>query len=47
VFHYGVYRRVNEWTDATVTPVAARVGAAVSLIAWTGVILAGRLLAYT
>jgi hypothetical protein len=47
VFHYGIYRRVDEWTDAAVTPVAARVGAAVSLIAWTGVILAGRLLAYT
>jgi len=47
VFHYGIYRRVDEWRDAAVTPVAARVGAAVSLIAWTGVILAGRLLAYT
>lgn len=47
VFHYGVYRRVYEWTDAAVTPVAARVGAGISLIAWTGVIFAGRLLAYT
>lgn len=47
VFHYGVYRRVNEWTDAAVTPVAARVAAGVSLIAWTGVMFAGRLLAYT
>ena len=47
VFHYGVYRRVDEWTDAAVTPVAARVGAAMSLVAWMGVIIAGRLLAYT
>jgi hypothetical protein len=47
VFHYGIYRRVDERTDAAVTPIAARVGAAVSLIAWTGMILAGRLLAYT
>jgi hypothetical protein len=47
VFHYGVYRSVNAWTDAAVTPVAARLGAGVSLIAWTGVIFAGRLLAYT
>ena len=47
VFHYGIYRRVNEWTDAAVTPVVARVGAGVSLIAWTGVTFAGRLLAYT
>ena len=47
VFHYGVYRRVKEWTDAAVPPLTARIGAGVSLIAWTGVIFAGRLLAYT
>jgi hypothetical protein len=47
VFHYGIYRRVIEWTDARVPPVAARLGAGVSLIAWTGVIFAGRLLACT
>ncbi|MEZ0212935.1 MAG: hypothetical protein ACAH27_08310 [Xanthobacteraceae bacterium] len=47
VFHYGVYRHVDRWTDAAVTPIAARVAAGVSMTAWTGVILAGRLLAYT
>jgi len=47
VFHYGIYRRVEEWKDVAVAPVAACVGAAVSMIAWTGVIFAGRLLAYT
>lgn len=47
VFHHGIYRRVHEWTDAAVTPVAARIEAGVSLTAWTGVILVGRLLAYT
>jgi len=47
VFHYGIYRRAGEWTDAVITPVAARLAAAASLIAWTGVIFAGRLLAYT
>jgi hypothetical protein len=47
VFHYGVYRRVNKWAHAAVTPVSARLGAGVSLMAWTGVIFAGRLLAYT
>jgi hypothetical protein len=30
-----------------VTPVAARVAAGVSLIAWTGIIFAGRFLAYS
>lgn len=47
VFHFGVYRRVNEWTTAAVTPLAARAGAVVSMFAWTGVIFAGRLLAYS
>lgn len=47
VFHLGVYRRVDEWKDAAATPVTARIGAVVSLIAWTGTIFAGRLLAYT
>ena len=47
VFHFGVYRRVDEWTTAAVTPVAARVAAGVSLIAWPGIIFAGRFLAYS
>lgn len=47
VFHLGVYRRVDEWKDAAATPVTARIGAAISLTAWTGTIFAGRLLAYT
>lgn len=47
VFHCGVYRRVDQWTNAAVAPVAACLGAGVSLIAWTGVIFAGRLLAYS
>jgi hypothetical protein len=47
VFHGGVYRRVNEWTDAAAPPLAARAGASVSLVAWTGVTCAGRFLAYT
>lgn len=47
IFHYGVYRRVDEWADAAVPPVAARAAAIVSMGAWIGVILAGRLLAYT
>ena len=45
VFHFGVYHLVAEWTD--IPPAAARIGAVVLLTAWTGVIVAGRLLAYT
>lgn len=47
VFHSGAYRSVDRWKGLAVTPVAARIGAAVSLCAWTGIIFAGRLLAYT
>ena len=47
VFHGGAYRSVDLWKDLAVTPVAARAGAAVSLVTWTGIIFAGRLLAYT
>ena len=46
VFHRGVHRRVVEWSEATATPVAARISAVVSMTAWTGVIFAGRFLAY-
>ncbi|WP_018763319.1 DUF6644 family protein [Arthrobacter sp. 135MFCol5.1] len=46
VFHRGVYRRVDEWADVAPTPVAARVSAVVSMTTWTGVIFAGRFLAY-
>lgn len=47
IFHYGVYRRVDEWTDGPVTPITARVAALISISAWTGTVFAGRLLAYT
>lgn len=47
IFHYGIYRRVDEWAEAAVTPIAARAAAIVSMVAWIGVIIGGRLLAYT
>lgn len=47
VFHHGVYRLVDAWNEAASTPLAARAAAVVSLMSWTGVVYAGRLLAYT
>lgn len=47
VFHRGIYRRVLEWSEAPRAPLAAQLAAGVSLTAWTGVIFAGRFLAYT
>ena len=46
VFHRGIYRRVDQWADADATPIAARISAVVSMTTWTGVIFAGRFLAY-
>lgn len=46
VFHRGIHRRVAEWELDTVLPRAARVAGAVSLVAWTLIVVAGRLIAY-
>jgi hypothetical protein len=42
IFHSGVYRRVENWDDAPVTPLRAKVAGCCSLLLWTGVITAGR-----
>lgn len=47
VFHSGIYRRVAEWNLATLIPRQARMAGALSLALWTGVIFAGRMIAYT
>jgi predicted membrane protein len=47
VFHGGVFRRVDGWDIGVPTPARARISAVVSILVWTGVIAAGRLLAYT
>ena len=47
VFHQRTYRGVRQWDADQPTPAAARVAAIVSLTSWSGVTLAGRLLAYT
>lgn len=46
VFHLGVYRRVGAWGSGPITPAAAKAAGVVSLIAWAGVIVSGRMLAY-
>jgi hypothetical protein len=46
LFHGRVHRRVGEWDLDAVTPRAARVAAVVSLAAWSGVVVCGRLIAY-
>jgi hypothetical protein len=47
VFHLGVYRSVDRWDLNAPAPVTARLAGVVSTLSWTGVIVCGRLLAYT
>ena len=47
VFHVTTYRSVDKWDTDALTPVAARVAGVVSLVLWAGVIVTGRLIAYS
>jgi len=42
LFQFRTFRDVEVWNTAVVTPVAARVAGAASLLLWAGVVLAGR-----
>lgn len=45
-FHFRTHRGIASWNTAERPPRAARVAAVISLVAWTGVVVAGRLVAY-
>ncbi|MFI7063709.1 hypothetical protein ACIBL3_22175 [Kribbella sp. NPDC050124] len=47
IFHRHTYRGVAGWDMSRSAPLAARFAAVVSLMSWSGVTVAGRLLAYT
>lgn len=46
VFHRHVQQTMGEWDTAPVTPRGARAAAAISLVLWAGIIVAGRMTAY-
>ena len=46
VFHSRTQRGVSAWDVAPRPPRAARLAATISLLAWAGVIVSGRLIAY-
>jgi hypothetical protein len=46
IFHSTVYRRVHEWEQRHSAPWRARAAAVASLVLWSGVIIAGRAIAY-
>jgi len=46
IFHLTIYRRVEDWNLAPITPWRARAAAIASLTLWSGIIIAGRAIAY-
>jgi hypothetical protein len=46
IFHFTIYRSVGTWDLAPVTPRRARLAAILSLSLWSGIIIAGRAIAY-
>jgi hypothetical protein len=46
IFHTTVYRRVQEWEAKNLSPWRARAAAVSSIALWSGVIVAGRAIAY-
>lgn len=45
-FHFTTYRSVAAWDTKPCLPLAAKVAGVVSLVAWAGVVITGRLVAY-
>lgn len=46
IFHLTVYRRVDRWDEGPSTPWRARLAAVLSLTLWSGIVIAGRAIAY-
>lgn len=46
LFHSTIYRSVHEWDEAAVAPWRARATAIASIVLWSGIIVAGRAIAY-
>jgi hypothetical protein len=46
IFHSTIFRSIHAWDDAPVVPRRARAAAIASLTLWSGIIIAGRAIAY-
>jgi hypothetical protein len=46
IFHTTVYRRVHEWEVLDLAPWRARTAAIASITLWSGIVIAGRAIAY-
>ena len=47
LYHRVTERSIASWNEATVPPLAARAAGLTSIVLWTVVILAGRMMSYT
>jgi hypothetical protein len=47
LFHFLTYRSVDKWDSDRITPAAARVAGALSLVFWIGVVAFGRWIGFT
>jgi hypothetical protein len=47
VYHTNIERRIDKWDRQPAPPVPARMAGIISIVAWTTVILAGRMMSYT
>ena len=46
-YHFVTERRIAHWNDAARPPMPARLAGVISIVAWTIVIMAGRMMSYT
>jgi len=47
VYHFTIYRKMDQWDTSEIPPIQARLAGWTSLILWAGVITMGRIMAYT
>jgi len=47
LYHFTIYRKMDQWDTSPVPPMQARLAGWTSLILWAGVITMGRIMAYT
>jgi len=46
VFHFGIWRSVDRWDYGGPTPILAKVAGIVSMVAWIGVVVTGRVVPF-
>lgn len=47
IFHYGIWKRVDEWGEGRPTPAAAKIAGTLSLLFWIGALFYGRFTYWT